>query len=168
MTILIRHFVRRDLPEVLHIEARSFSCPWNEKDFAYIQRERTCWIAVAQDGNAIVGYVVYVACPVKIQIFNVAVDPMARRARIGTALVEHVVGKLATRRRQSLVVVPSERNLVAHLFFRACGFRATGVVVRPFGYPWEEKYLEDGYRFEYRLPGSTGFVPVNRIAKYVG
>lgn len=166
MTILIRHYVRRDLPEMLHIEARSFRLPWSERDFVIVQRERTCWTIVAEDGNAIVGYAVYVTYPENIEIVNLAVDPMARRMGVGTALVEHVAGKLSTCRRQSLVVVPSERNLVAHLFLRDRGFKATGVERLPFG-PREESYREDGYRFEYRAK-EAGFVPTNRIAKYVG
>ena len=165
MTILIRHFVRRDLPEMIRIEARSFRLPWNEKDFVQAQRDRTCWSIVAEDSNAVMGYVVYSTTRGSIEMLNLAVDPIARRMGIGSALVDHVIGKLSTRRQQVLVAVPSERNLAGHLFFRARGFLATGIERLPYG-PRDDSYDEDGYRFEYRVPGSE-YVPQNRIAKYV-
>lgn len=41
-TAHIRWMIRRDMPEVLHIEESGYAYPWGEEDFLTILRQRNC------------------------------------------------------------------------------------------------------------------------------
>lgn len=153
MNIDIRWMITRDLPEVLHIENRSFADPWEEFHFLQCMRETSCIGLVAEllpkPGShyrecQIVGYVIYKFAARYIDLFNLAVLPEVRRNGIGRQLVERLAKKLTPRRRVLLSEV-SDANLPAHLFFHAVGMRATSVIRQPY-----ETSDSDAYRFTRR------------------
>jgi ribosomal-protein-alanine N-acetyltransferase len=51
--------IRRDMPEVLAIEHASFEYPWCEEEFLRVLRQRNCIGMVAEQGERIVGFMVY-------------------------------------------------------------------------------------------------------------
>jgi ribosomal-protein-alanine N-acetyltransferase len=81
---------------------------------------------------------------------NFAVRPDRRRQGVGTQMVDKLVGKLSSHRRTALEVMTSDRNLAAHLFWRAQGFRCEGI--DPTYY---ERDGDAGYCFAYRLPADA-------------
>ena len=59
LTVHIRWMIRRDMPEVLDIESRSFDGPWSEEDFMRSLRQRNCIGMVAEHDDCIVGFMIY-------------------------------------------------------------------------------------------------------------
>lgn len=148
-TMHIRWMIRRDMPEVLRIEQSSHDYPWCEEDFLRCLRQRNCIGMVAEQGEKVVGFMIYELHKTKLHVLNFAVHSEHRRAGIGMQMAEKLVSKLSSHRRTKIMVEVRETNLDSQLFYRAAGFRATGVA-REF-YPDSG---EDAYVMEYRLPVS--------------
>ena len=163
-SVHIRWMIRRDMPEVLEIENSSFEFPWFEEDFIRCLRQRNCIGMVAEQGDRIVGYMIYELHKSKLHIVNLAVHPAHRRQHVGTQMVAKLVSKLSSHRRTKITLEIRETNLPAQLFFRGQGFLAMRVLR---GY--YEDTGEDAYQMLYKLPGEHVEEPeeaVNRIAHY--
>lgn len=124
----IRWMIRRDMPEVLDIEKRSFELPWFEVDFIKALRQRNIIGMVAERGEEVVGFMVYELHRHKLHILNFAVAPGWRGQEIGTQMAEKLQGKLSEQRRQSITVEVRETNLAAQKFFSWMDFRAISVL----------------------------------------
>jgi len=124
----IRWMLRRDLPEVLWIESAAFEFPWSKADFIRCLRHRNCIGIVAEDGNQVVGFMVYALQRTRIHFLNFAVHPAFRRLGVGRQMVAHRKAKLSEQRRTRITLEVRERNLDAQLFFRSMGFRAVNVL----------------------------------------
>ncbi|MBI3464522.1 MAG: ribosomal protein S18-alanine N-acetyltransferase [Planctomycetes bacterium] len=158
----IRWMIRRDMPEVLRIEQTSHDYPWCEEDFLRCLRQRNCIGMVAEQGEKVVGFMIYELHKTKLHILNFAVHLEFRRAGIGGQMAEKLVSKLSSHRRTRIVIAVRETNLDAQLFFRPTGFRATSVP-RAF-YPDSG---EDAYIMEHRLAEigeEAATTPANRIS----
>lgn len=123
----IRWMIRRDLPEVLAIEAASFEAPWTEEDFTDTLANKNCIGLVAEIGAGVVGYVIYTLSKIEREILNMAVAPDMRRMGVGRAMVEKICGKLSATRACTMEAMIRESNLGAQQFFRACGVRAVSI-----------------------------------------
>ena len=145
--VSIRWGIRKDLPAIMGIESRSFSHPWTDQQFDFCLRQRNVTLIVAENKVGVVGYAVYAFQPSHAELLNLAVHPGTRWQGIGRQLLRQIQGRLTVTRRRVVAVV-SEGNLYGHLFFKACGWRATGVIRDAF--PDCEKEI-DGYRFEWSL-----------------
>lgn len=141
----IRWMIRRDMPQILEIEARSFQHPWREGDFIHYLRQRNCIGMIAEHNTGVVGYMLYELHRSRLHLLNFAVHPDFRRREIGTAMVRKLAGKLTTERRDRVMLEVRETNLAAQLFFKACGFRAVAVL-RDF----YEDSAEDAYLMQLR------------------
>ena len=160
----IRWMIRRDMPEVLQAEQLSFEYAWSEEDFLRCLRQRNCIGMVAEQGEKVVGFMIYELHKAKLHILNFAVHPQFRRAGIGAQMVAKLISKLSSHRRTRITLEVRETNLGAQLFFRAQVFKAVRVL-RSF----YEDSGEDAFLMEYRLPDDTGADDddaVNRIAQY--
>jgi len=156
--------IRRDMPEVLRTEQDSFEQPWTEENFLHCLRQRNCIGMVAEDGDHIVGYVIYELHKTKLHVINLAVHPTFRHLGVGTQMITKLVSKLSSHRRTRITLEVRETNLAAQLFFRAQNFTATRVLR---GY--YEDTCEDAYQLQHQLPGAVAEEPeeaVNRIAHY--
>ena len=69
----IRWMIRRDMPEVLAIEASSFEFPWVEEDFIRCLRQRNSIGMVAEHDEQVVGFMIYELNRNRIQVLNFAV-----------------------------------------------------------------------------------------------
>lgn len=136
-----RWMVRRDLPEVVQIESEAAPGPWTEQDFLSVLRQRNCIAQVAEQGGRVIGFAVYELHRDRLVLLNLAVSLRRQRQGIGRQLVDLLVGKLLPGRRQSVEVLVPEGNLVAQLFFRAIGFRATEILRDCSDQPAEDRYL---------------------------
>jgi ribosomal-protein-alanine N-acetyltransferase len=160
----IRWMIRRDMPEVLDIETESFEFPWNEEDFVRCLRQRNCIGMVAEQGEKVVGFMIYELHKTRLHILNFAVGKAWRRRGVGRQLVAKLVGKLSPQRRTRIALEVRETNLAAQLFYRANGFRAVSVLR-----DYYEDTTEDAYVMQYRYrPSEAQIFPFNRITRLAG
>lgn len=160
----IRWMIRRDMPEVLQTEQKSFEFAWTEEDFLRCLRQRNCIGMVAENGEKVVGFMIYELHKAKLHILNFAVHPAWRRCGVGSQMVAKLVSKLSSHRRTRITLEVRETNLPAQLFFRRQEFRAVRVL-RAF----YEDSGEDAFLMEYRFGAEQGEEfeeTVNRIAQY--
>jgi ribosomal-protein-alanine N-acetyltransferase len=143
----VRWLMRRDMPEVLAIEAENIEFPWREEDFVHCLRQRNCVAMVAEWQERAVGFTVYELRKTQIELLNFAVDAELHRRNVGCQLLLELIGKLHPSRRSAILADVGERNLDAQLFFRAQGFRCEKIVRVPYG-RWSN---QDAYRFAYRV-----------------
>ena len=59
LRVHIRWMIRRDMPEVLQTETQSFEFAWTEEDFLRCLRQRNCIGMVAEQGEQVVGFMIY-------------------------------------------------------------------------------------------------------------
>ena len=165
LRVHIRWMIRRDMPEVLDIEADGFEFPWSEEDFIRCLRQRNCIGMVAECEERVVGFMIYELHRTRLHVLNFAVAKAARRRGIGTQMVEKLGGKLAPQRRTRILLEVRETNLAAQLFFRRQGYRAVSVLQ-----DFYEDTTEDAYLMQYRykpVPQEI-VIPTNRITKLAG
>ena len=136
---------------MLEIERESFEFPWFEEDFIRCLRQRNCIGMVAEHDERVVGFMIYELHKTRLHILNFAVAPDVRRRRVGTQMIEKLIGKLSSQRRTRISLEVRETNLAAQLFFRASGFKATSVL-REF----YDDSPEDAYLMQYLLPAGRG------------
>jgi ribosomal-protein-alanine N-acetyltransferase len=141
----VRWMIRRDFPEILEIEHESFEYPWNEEAFISCLQQRNCIGMVAEDGDRVLGYMVYELHKTKLAILNFAVSPSHRRQNVGLSLVAKLITKLSFERREKLSIRIRETNLDALCFFRTCGFVADALLPEFF-----EDTDEDAILMHYR------------------
>jgi [ribosomal protein S18]-alanine N-acetyltransferase len=148
-SIHVRWLIRRDMPAVAEIEEASFEFPWRVEDFIFRLRQRCCIGMVAEVRSEVVGYMVYYLHKTRLHVLNFAVSTSFRRAGIGTAMVDKLVGKLSANGRNRITLEVRESNIDAQLFFRQAGFRAISIAK---GY--YEETAEDAYLLQYKLPAN--------------
>src|SRR5437868_9070299 len=124
----IRWMIRRDMPEVLQTEQESFEYSWTEEDFLRCLRQRNCIGMVAEQGEKVVGFMIYELHKAKLHILNFAVHPAYRRSGVGAQMVAKLVSKLSNHRRTRITLEVRTTNRGAQLFFRAQTFRAVRVL----------------------------------------
>ncbi len=140
--------IRRDMPEVLAIEQKSFEFPWCENDFLRCLRQRNCIGMVAEHDDRVVGFMIYELHKARLHVLNFAVSSRFRRLGVGAQMIDKLIGKLSTQRRNRILLEVRETNLAAQLFFRSSGFRAVSVL-REF----YEDTPEDAYLMQFRYRG---------------
>lgn len=144
LRVHIRWMIRRDMPEVLQTEQDSFEFPWAEEDFLRCLREQNCVGMVAEQGERVVGFMIYELHKQELHILNFAVHPGYRRGAVGAQMVAKLIGKLSSHRRTRIALEVRETNLPAQLFFRSQGFRAVRVLRH-----FYEDSGEDAYVMQY-------------------
>ena len=160
----IRWMIRRDMPEVLRIEAEGFEFPWSEEDFIRCLRQRNCIGMVAEYDEKVVGFMIYELHKTRLHILNFAVAEAFRRRGVGDQMVQKLKAKLSSQRRTRVMLEVRETNLAAQLFFRQVGFRAVSVL-RSF----YDDTPEDAYLMQYRHDEQAAeSYPVNRISRLAG
>ena len=160
----IRWMIRRDMPEVLQAEQASFEFPWTEEDFLRCLRQRNCIGMVAEQGEKVVGFMIYELHKTKLHILNFAVHPAWRRLGVGVQMVSKLISKLSSHRRTRITLEVRETNLCAQLFFRSQGFRAVRVLRT-----YYEDSGEDAFLMQYAFGDEAADLAeeaVNRVAQY--
>lgn len=125
----IRTIAKCDMDDVVQIEDESFEMPWGEREIATLLRERNTVGLVAEDRERYVhGFVIYRQGNSAIKILNMAVRPESRGRGVGRFMLRRLVRKCGPHSTWRVVTVNIvDNNLDAHLFFRSCGARATGI-----------------------------------------
>jgi ribosomal-protein-alanine N-acetyltransferase len=161
----IRWMIRRDMPEVLSIESRSFEFPWSEEDFINCLRQRNCIGMVAEYDERVIGFMIYELNKTRIRILNFAVAEASRCRGAGSQMIAKLIGKLSSQRRSRITLEVRETNLPAQLFFRAMGFRAVSVLRQFYADTPEDAYL---MQYRYRPEPQEAVLPLNRITRRAG
>lgn len=161
----IRWMIRRDMAEVLDIEAQGFEFPWCEDDFIRCLRQRNCIGMVAEQDDRVVGFMIYELHKTRLHLLNFAVAGEARRQGVGSQMLNKLIAKLSTQRRTRILLEVRETNLSAQLFFRTLGFRAVSVLRDFYDDTTEDAYL---MQYRYRAVEAEVVIPTNRITKLAG
>jgi [ribosomal protein S18]-alanine N-acetyltransferase len=161
----IRWMIRRDMPEVLAIEAESFEFPWLEGDFIRCLRQRNCIGMVAEYEGRVVGFMIYELHKTRIHVLNFAVARDDRRCGVGSQLIAKLIAKLSSQRRSRVLLEVRETNLAAQLFFRENGFRAVSVLRSYYADTPEDAYM---MQYRYRPERQAVAEPGNRITRLAG
>ena len=151
--VRIKCMIRRDMPEVLAIEAESFEFPWLEDDFIRCLKQRNCASMIAEYDDRVVGFMIYELNKTRLHLLNLAVAFDKRRQGVGTQIIAELISKFSMQRRTRIMLEVRETNLPAQLFFRANGFRAVSVL-RGF----YEDTIEDAYLMQYKLVSEKKFI----------
>ncbi len=162
----IRWMIRRDMGEVLDIENVSFEFPWSEDDFIRCLRQRNCIGMVAEHEERVAGFMIYELHRNRLHVLNFAVSSEFQKRGVGRRMIEKLIGKLSSQRRNRIMLEVRETNLAAQLFFRRLGFRAVAVL-RDF----YDDTTEDAYLMQYcHRPEQVDdlAMPVNRISRLAG
>ena len=165
LRVHIRWMIRRDMPEVLGIEQAAFEFPWLEEDFIRCLRQRNCIGMVAEQGERVVGFMIYELHKTRLHILNFAVASDTTRRGVGEQMVGKLIGKLSSQRRTRITLEVRETNLDAQLFFKESGFRAVSVLRN-----FYDDSPEDAYLMRYDHESQTGETPTphNRIHRLAG
>ena len=117
--------IRRDMDEILRIEAESFGVNrWSEEEFLACLRQRNViGVVIARDCYEVVGFMIYQLSKQKLIVLNMAVQPASRRQGFGRLALQRLKDKLHQQRRTIVQANVTEDNVNAHLFFSGCGFR---------------------------------------------
>jgi len=161
----IRWMIRRDMPDVLDIENRSFEFPWSEEDFIRCLRQRNCIGMVAEYDEQVVGFMIYELHKTRLHILNFSVHEGFRRRGVGHAMVSKLISKLSHQRRNRILLEVRETNLGAQLFFRRAGFNAVSVLRDFYDDTTEDAYL---MQFRYEPKEEEIAAPSNRITRLAG
>jgi [ribosomal protein S18]-alanine N-acetyltransferase len=161
----IRWMIRRDMPEVLAIEAESFEFPWLEDDFIRSLRQRNCIGMVAEYDDRVVGFMIYELHKTRIHVLNFAVASEFRRCGVGSQMIAKLTAKLSCQRRSRIILEVRETNLAAQLFFRENGFRAVSVLRGYYADTPEDAYI---MQHRYRPDRQSAAEPENQITRLAG
>lgn len=113
----IRWLLRRDLPEILDIEQRSFERPWSESDFHRHLQQRNCIGNVAVIDDKTVAYSICELERDHYRIVNMAVHPDYRRQGIGTQILRRFENRLRPDYRTHVVALVPQTCLAVQSFF---------------------------------------------------
>jgi len=113
----------------MQIERSSFPDPWKETEFLDCLKQRHVTGRTLSRRGSVLGFVVYGIHRQRIQILNLAVDPVYRRQGVATKLInalkECLVPPHTCRRIRTEV---RETNLGAQLFFKKQEFKAVKIL----------------------------------------
>jgi len=143
----IRWMIRKDLPAILACEEAAYGVDsWSEEDFTRCLRQRNCIGMLAEQGDTLLGYMVYELHKTHLHVLNFVVHPSYQRRGVGMHMLAKLIGKLNQQRRTAITLLVNETNMPALKFFRAMGFKATGLVRDAF-----PDCNEDGIAMELRV-----------------
>ncbi len=128
--IRLRRMTRRDLPEVLAIERRSFPNPWPPATFeGEIQNLGLSHpvVAVDEEADRIAGSISYWVIRDEAQINNIAVHPDYRRRRIAENILRKVLDALKNDGIQFVTLEVRAGNTGARALYDKLGFMPIGL-----------------------------------------
>lgn len=129
------------LDQVMEIEKKSFSDPWNKSFFSQDIDNQSALPLVAKADDKIIGYVCLWKILDEIQISNIAVCPERRRRGIGEEMMQRILKmtKEQDYRRISLDVRIS--NKAAINLYQKFGFREAGRRKNYYRHPQEDALI---------------------------
>jgi ribosomal-protein-alanine N-acetyltransferase len=149
VSVRIRWMIRRDMEEVLEIERHAWGEHGRtEEEFLTLLRRRTCIGMVAEEGDRVVGFMLYELHRRHLQVIDMAVHPGWRRRTVGRQMLGKLKGKLSSHRRTGLRIDVPERELDAQLWLKRHGFTAYGMAL-DLQFPGDHVFM-----FKFELPAA--------------
>ena len=127
-----------DLDEVMVIERRSFSAPWEESTFRGLMRRPSAALLVAETDDELTGYSVMWFAADEGELGDIAVVPERRGEGIGRRLLRESISVAASRGTRSLYLEVRESNDVARRLYENVGFSVVGVRKQYYTEPVED------------------------------
>lgn len=125
----VRWTISADLPRVLEIEDACFGWDaWTEEELRAVLSDRCVIGMVAEQGEQVIGHMVYLLRKGSIRLLDFAIDPAFQRSGVGESMMAKLTCKLSARNRTRLNAVVPEGNLPFLAFLRSFGFRAEKVL----------------------------------------
>jgi ribosomal-protein-alanine N-acetyltransferase len=119
----IRSFAPDDVSQVASIEAASYRDPWSEESFRDVQKSLdTSWVAVSEDSEEIIGYLVTQWVVDEVHILNVAVRADCRRRGVATNLLAMLLDLASHRGMREAYLEVRVSNHAARNIYRNFGF----------------------------------------------
>ena len=139
--IVIRPISREDASALAALEARcEGAARWGEVAYQKIGSSGIRgW--VAQEGDGVLGFILVCALADEMEILNLAVDPDARRRRIGSRLLARAFGAASAVRVRQMYLEVRESNAGARAFYLAAGFGEQGRRKNYYSQPVEDALL---------------------------
>lgn len=111
------------LADLAALHAASFTTPrpWSRAEFADLLAAPGCFLLTESHGF-LLGRVI----AGEAELLTLAVDPQARRAGLGRALVVRFAAEARAREADSAFLEVAESNAAARALYAACGWRAAG------------------------------------------
>jgi ribosomal-protein-alanine N-acetyltransferase len=128
LAVHVRWMIRRDMPEVLEIDAECFAAPWLEDDFVHVLRHRNCIGMVADSGDLVAGFMIYELYKTRLHLLRFAVHPQFAGVGVGDTMIRKLSGKLSPDRRKRVSIEICETDVAAQLFWKSHGFRAVSIL----------------------------------------
>ncbi len=123
----VRSMRPADLPDVMLIERRSFSAPWEESTFRGLMRRPSTALLVAVLDARVAGFSVTWFASDGAELGDIAVLPELRRCGIGALLLRESVTLAAGRGARSVRLEVRHGNEEARRLYEKAGFHVAGV-----------------------------------------
>lgn len=123
----IRRMKKRDLTAVMRLEQAIYSQPWSPSVFTEELSLLNRHYIVVEDGGRVVGYGGLLLVAEDAHVTTVAVDPEARRRRLGTLLMLALVGAARAAGTRYLTLEVRVSNEGARRLYQRFGFAPVGV-----------------------------------------
>ncbi len=136
--LTVRAMRLADLDEVMVIERRSFSAPWEESTFRGLMRRPSAALLVAETDDELTGYSVMWFAADEGELGDIAVVPERRGEGIGRRLLRESISVAASRGTRSLYLEVRESNDVARRLYEKVGFNVVGVRKQYYTEPVED------------------------------
>lgn len=136
--LTVRAMRLADLDEVMVIERRSFSAPWEESTFRGLMRRPSAALLVAETDDELTGYSVMWFAADEGELGDIAVIPERRGEGIGRRLLRESISVAASRGTRSLYLEVRESNDVARRLYEKVGFSVVGVRKQYYTEPVED------------------------------
>ncbi|MDH3296778.1 MAG: ribosomal protein S18-alanine N-acetyltransferase [Gemmatimonadota bacterium] len=139
--LVLRKMVLSDLPDVVRIENRSFSTPWQEATFRGLLRRRSAALLAAEDAGRLVGYAVLWFAANEAELGDIAVLPEARRRGLGRWILEGALRAARDRGAEEVYLEVREANVEARRLYEKAGFETIGTRPSYYSSPVEDAIL---------------------------
>lgn len=116
----------RHVPQIAEIEKLCFSDPWSESSISSELSNRLSFWLVAEDGDAVLGYVGSQSVLGESDMMNLAVRPDCQRRGIGEALVLALWEAMRERGNRCLSLEVRVSNAPAIALYQKLGFSQVG------------------------------------------
>ena len=116
-----------DLAEVMVIERRSFTAPWEEATFRGLMRRPSATLMVAETEARVVGFAVLWFAADEGELGDLAVHPDDRERGIGGLLLDRSIREAIDRGARFLYLEVREANPEARRMYDEAGFEVVGV-----------------------------------------
>ncbi len=125
-SLIIQKMRKGDLDQVIEIEKRSFSDPWNKGFFSQDIDNEFALPLVVKEGDKVLGYVCLWKILDEIQISNIAVSPESRRRGIAQSMMRRVLETAEEENCTRITLDVRISNQAAISLYQKFGFREAG------------------------------------------